>query len=162
MFRHCVSLLVIVGLLASQLAAVPHAHGATSPEEQRKHDATPHIHLFGNGSHSHSHSHAKDDHHHHHESVPSDDGSANQPLAPGGDAPEHDSDAFYFVASPSVFAGSTTQVHTISELLVALQAPAAGWAGGRQAEFARGLPWHPPDTVLDDSEAYLTLRTLRI
>jgi hypothetical protein len=162
MFRRCVSLLVIVGLFASQLAAIPHAHGATSSEEQQKHDAKPHIHLFGHCSHSHSHSHAKDDHHHHHDSIPSEDESANHPLAPISDVPEHDSDAFYFVASPSIFAGSTTQIHTISAMVMALQTPTAGWAGEHQAESARGLPWHPPDTVLDDSETYLTLRTLRI
>jgi hypothetical protein len=162
MFRRCVSLLVIAGLFASQLAAIPHAHGATSPEEQRKHDAMPHIHLLGHSSHGHSHSAAKDDHDHHHHSAPPDEESAKQSLALSGGAPEHDSDAFYFVASPRFFAGSTAQVHTISALLVAVQTPNAGWAEGHQAESARGLLWHPPDSVLDDSETYLTLRTLRI
>src|SRR5687768_12521835 len=61
MFRCCVSLLVTVGFLASQLASFPHSHGLSSAEEQTTHDATRHIHLSQVSSTDHAHGH---DHHH--------------------------------------------------------------------------------------------------
>jgi hypothetical protein len=62
-FRRCISLLVLAGFFANQLAVVlhaPHDHGAMTAEAQREHDATPHFHWRGNGEryhHHHAHRH---------------------------------------------------------------------------------------------------------
>jgi hypothetical protein len=165
MFRRCVSLLLIVGMFASQLAAVPHAHGATSQEEQRKHDATPHFHWFGycQHCHSHSHSHAHGKHgHHHHETASEHDNSDRQTPRPDGNSLDHDADAIYLGGGTNCTMGSSTRVSSTQVLLIALQTPVATSICGIEAKEVRGLPWRPPDQVLDDSETYLTLRTLRI
>lgn len=69
MFRGCISLLTIVGLLASFLAAVPHVHAGMSAEERQEHDASRHFHhlLLGHAHHEHHHDHHDhgDSHHHH-------------------------------------------------------------------------------------------------
>src|SRR5689334_6867504 len=59
MWRRGLSLLVIVGFLANQMALIPHAHDRVTMAEQKKHDATPHIHFGASG-------HADDDHDDHH------------------------------------------------------------------------------------------------
>lgn len=84
MFRGCVSSLVIVGLLASFLAAVPHVHAGMSAEERREHDASHHVHhfLLGHAHHDHDHGH---DHHHHgasHHDHRQDAGQSKSPESP--------------------------------------------------------------------------------
>jgi len=163
MFRRCVSLLMIVGMFASQLAAVPHSHGATSLEEQQKHDATPHFHWFGYCQHCHSHSHAHGKHdHHHHESPSEHEDSDRETPRPDGNSLDHDADAIYLGGGTNCTMGSSTQVSSTRFLLTALQVPVATSICGIEAKEVRGLPWRPPDQVLDGSEIYLTLRTLRI
>ena len=85
MFRGCVSSLVIVGLLASFLAAVPHVHAGMSAEERREHDVSRHLHhlLLGHAHHDHEHEH---DHHHrtHADVTESTDSSAAVSLVPEG------------------------------------------------------------------------------
>ncbi|WP_425619023.1 hypothetical protein NA78x_002752 [Anatilimnocola sp. NA78] len=155
-------------MFASQLAAVPHAHGATSLEEQQNHDATPHFHWFGHCQHchsdSHSHSHAHGEHgHHHHESPSEHEDSDRQTPCPAGKAVDHDADAIYLVGGGTHSTlGSISQVPSTQVLLFALQTPVATSICGIEAKEVRGLPWRPPDQVLDGSEIYLTLRTLRI
>lgn len=53
------SLLLIAGVFATQLARIPHAHEGMSCAENNAHNQTPHMHL---AVHSHSHDHS---HHHH-------------------------------------------------------------------------------------------------
>lgn len=159
MFRRCVSLLMIVGMFASQLAAIPHAHGATSREEQRKHDATPHFHWFG---HCHSHTHGKHDHHHQQDQTSKNDTSDRQTPRPAGTDSDHDADAVYLASGTSCTLDSGAQVSSVRILLFALQVPVAPSNCGIDGKAVRGLPLRPPDQVLDGSEIYLTLRTLRI
>ena len=164
MFRRCVSLLMIAGMFASQLAAIPHAHGATSREEQRKHDATPHFHWFGNcqhcHSHSHSHAHGKNDHHRH--ETASEHDKSDRETPPDGNSLDHDADALYLGGGTNCTMVSSTQVSSARILLTTLQVPVATSICGIEAKEVRGLSWRPPDQVIDGSEIYLTLRTLRI
>jgi hypothetical protein len=163
MFRRSVSFLAIVSLFASQLAAIPHAHGATSPEEQRKHDETPHFHWFGYCQHCQSHSHPRGKHDHHHHDTSSKHGKSDgQAPLPDGNSVDHAADAIYLGGGTNCTFGSSTQVSSTQILLIALQSPVATSICGIEAKVVRGLPWRPPDQVLDDSETYLTLRTLRI
>ncbi len=161
MFRRCVSLLIIVGMFASQLAAVPHAHAEFSQEEQRKHDATPHFHLFGHCQQCRSHSHA-DGSHHRHDRLSEQDESDRQNSPPVGKSPGHDADAVFVGIGTDCTLVSITQVSSTQVLLIALQTPVATSICGIEAKEVQGLPWRPPEQVLDDSETYLTLRTLRI
>src|SRR5688572_8979386 len=72
MLRPWISSLVIMGFVASQLAAAPHAHRGISQEEQQQHDATPHFH-YSWVCHDHSehgHSHGGDSHQHDRPSEP--------------------------------------------------------------------------------------------
>ena len=166
MFRGCVSLLVLIGFLASQLATIPHAHGAASAEEQRNHDATPHFH--GNSpSHSHSHSGRNHAHPHHTPAKPQSKTSADSSSGEltgrlaGADhrGAEHDADAI-FVNARAVDRSSTTDRAASALQLAVLALPCAGSAASSIATPT--LRWHPPDIVLDASDSYLTLRNLRI
>jgi hypothetical protein len=53
MIRRVMAFLAVLGYVAGQLAAAPHAHGSVSG----RHDARPHIHLslFGRNHHHHRH-----------------------------------------------------------------------------------------------------------
>jgi hypothetical protein len=166
MFRGCVSLLVLVGFIASQLAVMPHAHGAASAEEQRNHDATPHFH-WNSLSHSHSHSGHNHAHPHHTSAKPrsktsvdstSDDSTTR--LA-GADQyyAEHDADAIFVNAHAVYGSGSPDRAASVSQVAI-LALPCVGSATSPIATPT--LRWHPPDIVLDASDSYLTLRNLRI
>lgn len=45
MFRVCISFLVTAGLLAGNLAAIPHSHGLASVSDRQQHSVAPHFHL---------------------------------------------------------------------------------------------------------------------
>ena len=168
MFRRAVSLLVIAGLIVGQLAAIPHAHGAMSAEEQREHDATPHFHNRWLGHPHHDHAHPHGGHSHSHSakvhpkhSKPASDDSSTQPLGlvPSGSA--HDADAIYLphAGAPSM----TSHKVTIAwALQVGKLTPLAFCFAVSQAKGEDYLRWHPPDEVQDASDYYLTLRNLRI
>jgi hypothetical protein len=161
MFRRCVSFLVIVGLLASQLAAIPHAHGAMSAEEQQKHDTTPHVHFFAHGKHCHSHSHAHGHCHCHQSDKAQPASKSPNPRQPTRDGFDHDQTAIYLGAAEqlTLASNSTSMVPVaIADLPSTVDATIYGFEGAS----VLSLPWHPPDEVADDSQAYLTLRTLRI
>lgn len=66
MFRRCLFLLVIWGLVASNLASIPHAHARMSTEEQHQHDTTPHFHPSWLGHHHGGKDHSHGDHRHQH------------------------------------------------------------------------------------------------
>ncbi len=93
MFRRILSTFAIVGFIASQWAAMPHAHGGS---EGAAHSAVPHVHTS-----SHSHRHGHGHHHHHpthHKHRPSGDGVQ--------DGTDHDADAIYLpTATPTVNRG---------------------------------------------------------
>jgi hypothetical protein len=154
MFRRFVSLLVIAGMFASQLAAIPHAHGEMSREEQQKHSATPHVHVFGHCQHCHSHCHSNG-HSHHHENEPE-----SGPPQPAGDGYNHDSTTIYLGDSANL--ATTVGIASVTPTTVLdLPSSFAPTTFGFDGSNVPALPWHPPDEVADDSEIYLTLRTLR-
>ena len=168
MFRRCVSLLVIAGFLASQLAAIPHAHGNASAEEQREHDAKPHCH-FGHTHHDHGHSHSG--HNHPHELPGQDQEEGSRPLSGGTDtelletgllATDHDANAIFLPGR--AWTASTTSQKDHAQSVWQISALTANPVNlGNVPSFAKSAPrWHPPDEVLDASGSYLILRNLRI
>src|SRR5215212_2833428 len=101
MARRSATTLLLIAYLASQMAAVPHAHGADCENQPADHDARPHFHISSAAQVGHSHPHADVHQHphdhaelHHHEdksnSVP-----ANT-FAAKNEQREHESNAVYF------------------------------------------------------------------
>lgn len=153
-FRRCVFLIAIVGLLASQLAAVPHAHGGLTIDEQREHDATPHFHSHGF---HHRHDHTPGGHRHRHFVQPSEGRPHQRPDR----IPQREHDATAIDCRWQVLAvsqtWSTTKLVTWGTTLN--DYPLANCSFASESEFIAG---RPPDQVLDRSNLYLTLRNLRI
>ena len=164
MFRRCASLLVIAGLLASQLAAVPHAHAAASAEERVQHDATPHVHCgwLGHSDHGHSHSHHGRSH--------DDDGLENSALVDSAETAlsaysrvdDHDADAVFLAnSSCSDWTAGQSKASVVAWQFAALM-PLLLIQTDVEPNTLGSPPWRPPDAVLDASKTYLTLRNLRI
>jgi hypothetical protein len=167
MLRHFISLLAILGLFASQLAALPHAHAGMSPDEQQKHDATPHFHCrwlehdhhghrHGHDHHRHGHSHGD---HSHHPEQPSP--SPNPSTLPEG-RNEHDATAVYCPGSATAASVAPQSVSLRSLFRHLVDFPSYQFFTRLEPgdeRFARG---RPPDKILDGSNLYLTLRNLRI
>ncbi len=166
MFRRCVSVLLIAGFLASQLAVIPHAHRAASAAERQRHNATPHFHCewFGHAGHNHGHSHPGHGHSHpgpqHEGTKPASDNSGGQPLGTGLSGVDHDTDAIFLPSQAAVVSNVKVQVVAAWELALLARIP--DWLSDLQASPGPLIQWHPPDAVLDDSDSYLTLRNLRI
>ena len=146
MHERCLSFVAILGLLASQLAAMPHAHAGMTTAEQQKHAAKPHFHT---GKHSHSHDHSHGGHSHRH------DTPANEPAS----EPSHDDAAVYFDVETDLVLISKT---------ASLDANQATFQIVAIVELEQISPdslarhWHPPNTGQDGTETYLTLRNLRL
>lgn len=163
MFRRIVSFVVVLGLLAGNLAAVPHAHGSMTATEQATHDSTPHFHLpFGAVEHA-AHSHAHGHHcHHKHSHVSGHAVTAKAPSASGKCAVAHDSNAIYLSTVVGLYeavkvdpAGSISSL-PLDSLVVSLLAIQPSL---RPAQWA----WRNASGSLGDAAPlYLTLRTLRI
>lgn len=155
MFRRCISLLVIAGLFASQLAAVPHAHGGLSDAEQQRHDATPHFHAnwLGHGDHGHSHGG------HRHEPAEQANG---QPLSTEIGGPDHDASAIFVPIQSAAPVTASQQESAAAAWQLAALVPASDGLSDIGPSLGSTPPWHPPDEVLDGSDTYLTLRNLRI
>ena len=161
MFRRCLSLFAIAGFVASQLAAIPHAHAGASLPEQRRHNATPHFHAaHGHGHHSHHHSDSHSERHPNGGAEHSDH-SSGQPLGSCLSGADHDADAI-FVAGHNCSLWTITRADlSASALQVADLALRAGCLSDH-GRTAWPLRWRPHDEVLDGSETYLILRNLRI
>lgn len=165
MFRRFISFLVIAGLLASQLAVLPHAHAGMSAEERQQHDATPHFHCQGL-SHDHGHDHSHGGHSHKH-GDPSRESAPNQPAndSTGSFPPfglvglDHDATAVFVPVQASVpkTANDGGSAATAVLIPIVIYDFTDVRLGLRRAPL-----WHPPDAVLDGSDTYLTLRNLRI
>jgi hypothetical protein len=176
MFRRCISLLAIGGLLASQLVSTAHAHGPCTVEQQREHDATPHFHRrrhdhagHDHAGHSHTHhTHGKGHTHAGHEHAVASKGVQQTQTLPGSydgivadDEDHHDSDAI-FVPHTDAPKHSTAKGQATSVSIVGCVAVLA-WNAHDTPSGPRLSPYlHPPDIVLDASETYLTLRNLRL
>jgi len=162
---------MIVGLFASHLAAVPHAHGRVSAAEQRQHDSTPHFHLDwlfgaehehgnkhrhgeqGHSAHDHGHSHGQ------HDSIPP-EGSDGQLPSNSSHGSDHDAGAIYLVHAGQV--PIPNQVSTELASQFAGTVPDFEYLATMWPILFSLAHWHPPDGVLDASDIYLTLRNLRI
>lgn len=168
MLHRCISLLVILGLFAGQLAAVPHAHAELSTEDRQEHDATPHIHCHWpghdhHGHYDHGHGHSNGDQPRHHFGGV---GPADRPAdrSPQDGVSEFDHGASMIcvpVTMTAVAAGrqvaqaSTAQWWTAHAVLANI-GPNLGKRGDSNGS------WRPPDFLRDGSGIYLTLRQLRI
>lgn len=146
MVRRSISLLLLLGVVANQLASIPHGHDTHGANE---HDARPHVHLawFWHG-----HDHA--DHRHEH----------SGPQACGGSVRhdnDHDADAIYLAISFGLTRAAANdfgavRIAPIAALSVAL--PSCLPFGDRStAAWAELHPLRAPDCAL-----YLALRALRI
>ena len=161
MFRRFLTIFVIVGFLAGQWAAVPHAHAGASQAPGHVHSAAPHLHLswfFADG-HPHEHSHSGHDHGDcdHHEPIP-------VPTNSWGDGENHDADAFY-LPTGTPLAGSSDRGRVASWEWQATQALPAVFAISDSRAADRGqvnFRRYPPETRARQCALYLELRTLRI
>jgi hypothetical protein len=163
MIRRCITLLVIVGLCVSQLAAVPHAHAGNSENEQQKHNANPHFHWSWWSHEHHGHDHLHGGHHHKHDG-PSEPGkkSPSPALPERPNNPGHDATAIYCPGNATAVSVEPQHVATLS-LLLGLASFALCQPDPVVELHDGGLDrGRPPDKVLDDSNIYLTLRNLRI
>jgi hypothetical protein len=154
MFRRGVSLLVALGYMAGQLAAVPHAHAEDI--DHAHHSAKPHIHFSGIGD-DHPHHHHNHQHHHHGQVVSDTDQRA------AGLGCDHDGDAVYL---QSVVAGGPSVDPSHIDLLPS-QLPGSG-APGKVAALpiacVLSFAWRQSRSELTGGHCalFLTLQTLRI
>jgi hypothetical protein len=137
-------ILAVLGYVAGQLAAAPHAHDSVS-----KHDARPHIHLsgFGGGHHHHDHDHcdAHDDH----------------AAAPIGQS-VHDDDAVYLqVVTAGTSNASPGQVDLLERSTPDSWLPPAT---ASPSAFEQSLAGYEPcpHSTGDHCALFLTLQSLRI
>jgi hypothetical protein len=154
MLRRCISTLVLIGFVAGQLVAVPHAHAGLSPEAQRKHDAQPHVHV----GHSHGHSHSHGGHSHDHAG----DRPSPTKSVPPPKGTEHDANAVYLPGGAS--ATVTVRQQRTSESVRSLLAANDGLNGASPhlPQPAAAAPIRPPDVRAASSKVFLSLRNLRI
>jgi hypothetical protein len=158
MIRRCVNIAVMLGFLANQLAAVPHAHAEGSRHDH--HSSQPHVHLswFGRAYHDYEH-HRHDgpaaDHHHDH--------LLTHTTLGRGAADDHDDDAIYL--SPVVATVSSGNDNHI------------GWLKWQTANVWQSVATaskpvidipslafreRPPDLAGEHCALFLKLQTLRI
>jgi len=169
MFRRLVAITVVLGLFASNLAAVPHAHGSMTAAEQADHDSTPHFHLPFGGSevvgHSHGAGHAHHHHRHHHKYSHRDlthaaGAKVKSPIAFGQVMVEHDASAVY---GPSCHVAiERVDVLASAASLALVSVPLAMWVS---ADGLQSSCWHRVPIVAPQGGAaplFLALRTLRI
>ena len=155
MFRRCITFLVLLGFNVSQLAS-PHLHAAASPQEQRRHDAHPHVHFWfvhslEDGQQGKRHEKSVENARH----LKSD--LVGEPL---GD--EHDADAIYLPGAGAPAAGRERS-HSTWQDAITFAAPYGLLSTGTgDAESSAHVPWHPPDDDSPHCHIYLRLRTLRI
>ena len=148
MFRSALSINVLLGFVAGQLSAVPHAHAFASLAEQCQHDARPHVHL----GHSHTHGH---DHHH---DVPDD-----KPAFPNRGS-NHDADAIYL---PPTYLPAIRSV-AIAKAAQDHRAHSEHWISASLSFAIDDSPtvgsaaWHPPAASAASCALFLKLRNIRI
>ena len=149
MFRRCVSLLVLLGFIAGQLATVPHAHGANCHSGGHEHDSRLHFHL---GGHDHPHRHDQGGRH---GAVPGE----SFPV-PGGSTgkQDHDADAIYLADGAAIALAAGHESAGGAATFVSAEVPGKVW----QFDGGAAAPFHPPDSLPAVGKLFLTLRTLRI
>jgi hypothetical protein len=162
MLRRGFSIVLILGYLAGQLAAVPHAHGQGGENQPCDHNARPHIHIhvswfshFGHFHDDHSHD---DEHTHHHECG----GSHSHPAFSDSNAghDDHDNDAVYLASDTGV-----SLLSKRAESPDCLQFVSAQVIAATPTPAAIAEPWaiaYSPGEFSPRCPLYLALRTLRI
>jgi hypothetical protein len=163
MFRRFVATFVIVGLCASQWAAIPHAHRTMGQGQARAHAGTPHLHLswFHTEPAAHEHGHSGHDHGHFHHKHPEPSPTPSESLVDGSD---HDADALYFPAGTSSFS-SSDRGSVASFKSQVTKAVTTGFviSAGNAADSAHvNFRQHPPETRARNCALFLELRILRI
>jgi hypothetical protein len=161
MFRRSISWLVIAGFVASQMAAIPHAHGGMSPAEQLRHNATPHFHCHSHCHGDHDHSHGEQVHKHSVQRQAARVAFDGELLLKGpSDAEHHDAFAVFMPLQTGVVSAPGQNLAHASQLTT-IFSPAESLHESYSSRNGT-LRWHPPDKVEDASGTYLTLRNLRI
>lgn len=150
MLPRCFSFLAVIGLLASQLAARPHAHQGMTAVEQRDHAAKPHFHTAKHSHHKHSHDGQSHTHSH---SLP------EQPVDNGSNDTAHDESAVYCSLELDVVLLSKSVAVDADQLCFSIAAFVA--IPVQLPQDSREV-WHPPNTGQDGSEIFLALRNLRL
>jgi len=140
------------GFVASQLAAIPHAHAGLSPAEQLEHSHHPHVHV-GGCSHPHEHN-CTPLHSHDHERVP-------QPAPARTPLPCHDAAAIY-LPTGSEWASLPLQEQVKKDRAAGPVTTADDVASLCNEFESRFCSLHPPDSPPGGSKIFLKLRSLRI
>jgi hypothetical protein len=160
MFRRGLSIALILGYAAAQMATIPHAHPGDSLHQY--HASVPHIHLSWFGNTRHDHRHARNHHADHHSKGR---GRTAPPFESGivQFAPhDHDADAFYlltsFAARQSTGASHATPASDKSRL-TSDDAICVAFVI-RHSSFV--ICHSPPDLSGSHCALILQLRTLRI
>ena len=155
MFRRGVSVLAVLGYLAGQLAAIPHAHAGGSPHDHEF--SQPHFHLLWFGGAHPRHPHLHDD-----AAVLNSDRASARPKICRDATDDHDDDAIY-LSPVSVALAAAGESHldalngqtAVSPIGAALFEPVFGVAFFAWRE-------HPPDSSGRHCALFVALRTLRI
>ena len=163
MARRVVTQALVFCVLLMQFATIARCHGG--PISCGRHDSRPHVHLnavlpnHGHGRHHHHHGHGGG--HHHHGSTPFDQSFAPDPESP--QAPDHDSDAFYF---PAVDAGVVERTKLqdrfdsdVNWLFLTENPIVSTWSRHGQTVSVRG--W-PPTELFTSCPVYVRHLTLLI
>lgn len=155
MIRRYTSTLLLFAYLASQLAMVPHSHGAESGHQPSGHNICPHFHTswFENVGHSHG-----DGHTHHHKR----DASHSQPTSSDANSghEDHDNDAVYLQSDTTVSLPSKS-VTTPDSLQVNVTALVAAVPVSIVVDECIADA-NLPGECSSDCPLYLALRALRI
>lgn len=164
MFRRCISLLIIAGVLAGQLAEIPHAHGGMSAEEQRVHDLSPHIHCHSHQHHSQS-DHSQSDHSQAESTPPPEsEGDGNGGVNAGFDWHHHAADSVEIDLPYQSLTGSA--VSSASHVKMLRQLDCLTWAAGNSCppilQILSSRLFTPPASCANGSDLYLTTCKLRI
>jgi hypothetical protein len=159
MLRRSAAMLVILGYLAGQLAAVPHAH-ADDPRQEH-HSTHPHIHVaaVGGSSHTHEHGHEHGHVHRHAASAADRDGSCQTSHFSG--FADHEADAIYLPLSVSTAVTSSANSSKLLTSLALLHFVDAAAVSDAVTASQTAL-LRLPDKRAPECDFCLTLRALRI
>ena len=163
MFRRCLFLLVIWGLVASNLASIPHAHARMSTEEQHQHDTTPHVHPSWLGHHHGGRAHSHSDHRHQHAAPEQPTQQPPSTPLPCGvhDADGHHAMAVFFLPVALSYTGEPAEsLFPVSNAPAEQVACVPAFALIEVRDLTR--QGDPPDYGASSANLYLKLRNLRI
>lgn len=156
MFHRCIASLTLLGFLAGQLAAAPHAHGAASPAQQRRHNARPHVHVGWAHAHVHRHPHA-------HEGDRSPQASnVGRSGKIGTVSDDHDADAVYLAGGASSLAAPRDRHESGTTCPMELAGLDSTADCSPDQRPSAAFPLHPPDSGTPGGRLFLKLRQLRI